>query len=298
MSTLRSRPGTARSSDFEHDGDRRVTMASRPRLSAQRRWQLYRRLARYPTLTAVLRARRYDKRELLRQQLEVRLLRDSLDQVRAGRDVCWLEGDDEEPLVTVAIPTYKRPEAVERAVRAALAQTYERIEVLVVGDHTDDDTGRRLEQLSEPRVRFVDLGHQGVYPTEPRLRWLVAGAKPMDVALDLARGSWIANCDDDDELLPNHVETLLMEAKRRRLELVYGQAERFDVDGTRHITGSEPLRWGAIVRGSAMYSLGLRFVRYEQQCWRIRDPADWNLWKRMQLAGVRIGFTPVVTYRH
>jgi hypothetical protein len=39
-------------------------------------------------------------------------------------------------------------------------------------------------------------------------------------------------------------------------------------------------------------------MKYDTQCWRIRDPADWNLWTRMQSAGVRIGFNDAVTYRY
>jgi hypothetical protein len=38
----------------------------------------------------------------------------------------------------------------------------------------------------------------------------------MNVGIDLAAGAWLANCDDDDEWLPSHVEVLLGDAKRRR----------------------------------------------------------------------------------
>ena len=38
----------------------------------------------------------------------------------------------------------------------------------------------------------------------------------MNVALDLADGSWLVNCDDDDELLPTHVSAHLAFARRER----------------------------------------------------------------------------------
>jgi hypothetical protein len=281
-------------------------MASR--LTPAWRRKLFLRLAvRQPGVLSFLRARKYDKREFLREWLGQRNEREMLVQVRAGRDVCWIEGDNPEPLVSVVIPTYRRPDTIERAVRSALAQSYERLEVLVVGDDTDDRTAEIVAAIGDARLRFVNLGHQGVYPKEPLHRWMVAGTTPANVGIDLARGAWIANCDDDDELLPNHVELLLGDAKRRRLEMVYSRTEIIDYPppdappGTTpavSILGAEPLRWGAVARGTVLYSLGLRFMKLESQCWRIHDPFDWNLWKRMQLAGVRIGFNEAVTYRY
>ena len=273
----------------------------RPRLSAERRWGLYRRLARWPMLTSVLRARRYDKRALIRENLGLRFERELLHRARAGRDVCWVEGDEAEPLVTIAIPTHRRPGTVARAIGSALDQTYPNLEVLVIGDATDAETERVVGEIDDPRLVFVNLTHQGIYPDDQRYRGMVSGTKPMNVALDLASGAWIANCDDDDELLPHHVEVLLREARRQRLELVYSQSESIDHRGPevrRWVTGSEPMRFATITRGSAMYSAGLAFMRYDVESWRIRDPHDWNLWKRMQLIGVRIGFVEEITYRY
>ena len=54
-----------------------------------------------------------------------------LAEARDGRDVCWLEGEQPEPLVTIRIATRDRPELLmERSLASALRQTYERIEVL------------------------------------------------------------------------------------------------------------------------------------------------------------------------
>jgi O-antigen biosynthesis protein len=278
-----------------------------PRLSADLRRELYRRLTGRPGLVSYLRARKYDRRELVREWAGQRNERELLEQVRAGRDVCWIEGDDPEPLVTVVIPTYQRPDTIERSVESARAQTYERLEILVVGDHTDDRTAHILAAIGDARLRFVNLPHQGIYPAEPRLRRLVAGATPMNVGIDLAAGAWIAHCDDDDELVPDQVEVLLGDAKRRRLEMIYSRFQLIEYPapeaepGTApevHVVGSEPMRFGVVGRGTVLYSLGLRFMKYETECWRIRDPADWNLWKRMLLAGVRIGFNDAVTYRY
>ena len=61
--------------------------------------------------------------ELSTSSEERRLLR----QVRAGRDVCWPDGADRHPLVTVRIATYDRgPVVAERALASATTSSTER----------------------------------------------------------------------------------------------------------------------------------------------------------------------------
>ena len=58
---------------------------------------------------------------------------------RVMRGVCV-----ELPLVSVVIPTYKRPDMIERAIDSVLNQTYKRIEVIVVDDN-DPGTSSRVK---------------------------------------------------------------------------------------------------------------------------------------------------------
>lgn len=238
--------------------------------------------------------------ELVRERTDRASEHALLTQVRAGRDVCWLESDDEdEPLVTVRIATFNRGQLVaERAIASALRQTYEKLEVLVIGDSCDAATEAAVRGVSDPRVVFVNLPQRGIYPADPMKRWMVAGTTPMNAGLLLARGAWIAPCDDDDELTSDHVEVLLRAAKSRRLEMVYSRTEMEGAPGRWSTIGKEPLSHGHISHGSVMYSLGLRFLRHSETSWRLHEPADWNLWRRMKKIGVKIGFDSHVTYRH
>lgn len=238
--------------------------------------------------------------ELWRERIEARHHRELLARVRGGRDVCWEEPDDEpEPLVTIRIATYNRSEALaDVALPAALRQTYERVEVLVVGDGTDAATDRLMAGVRDPRVRYVNLPRQGLYPADPRLRWRVSGSQPMNAALLLARGAWIAPSDDDDEVTDDHVEVLLRAAKAQRAELVHSLTQTRFADGSTGVLGHPELRVGQVTHGSVLYSMGLRFLRYSETCHLIPEPHDWNLWRRMCDLGVRVGFCDRVTYRY
>lgn len=237
--------------------------------------------------------------EWLRERLESREERRLLDTVRQGDDLCWLAGDEPEPLVTVCIPTYDRgPLVVERAIASALNQSYAPIEVLVVGDRCDDATAAALKSVRDPRLRFVNLPARGIYPADGLRRWYVAGSAPLNAGLALAQGAWITTCDDDDELTPDHVEVLLGEARRRRLEMVYSKARAERAPGCWDVIGAPPLRRGTISQGSVLYSTALRFLRFSNTSWLLHEPSDWNLWRRMERIGVRLGFVDHVTYVH
>lgn len=236
--------------------------------------------------------------EWLRERITLAEERRLLMLARGGSDVCWAD-EDREPLVTIRIATLDRGELiVERAIRSALEQTYERIEILVVGDRCDDQTADAVTSVTDKRVRFINLGARGVYPSRPRDLWRVAGAHPMNVGTALAHGAWIAPCDDDDELTPDHVEVLLGAAMDRRLEMVYSKARMEVGSGEWREVGDEPLQHGRISHGSVMFSSGLRFMPLSMTSWKLWEPADWNLWKRMRRIGVRIGFESRITYRH
>jgi len=242
--------------------------------------------------------RRDHAAEWARIRLELLEERRLLEQVRAGRDVCWPGGaDDDEPLVTVRIATFDRGRMVaDRALASAVAQTYERLEILVIGDHCTDDTAAAVRSVRDPRIRFVNLPAQGLYPPGPAARRKVAGSHPMNVARSLAEGSWIAPLDDDDEFTPDHVEVLLAEARRHRWEMVHSLATLEVAPGQTTLVGGEPLRCGNIAHGAVLYSSGLRFLAHSNTSWKQGRPSDWDLWERMQRIGVRIGHLPQVTF--
>ena len=204
-----------------------------------------------------------------------------------------------EPLVSVLIPTYNRAKLLrDRSVVSVLRQTYQRFEIVVVGDACTDNTEALLHRMGDPRIRFQNLPVRGTYPEDPYLRWLVAGTVPGNQALRLARGRWIAWLDDDDDFSPNHLEILLAACLRKRLEFAYGVMEMEVEPGVWRNVGSYPPECGRICNASVLYGSHLRFLRYDTEVWRRDEPYDWNLWKRMWGAGVRMGFVDQVIGKH
>lgn len=271
--------------------------------NAHRLWKLRERLRRHRSpvakaryLTSTLRTMR---REVARERAEAPELERLLELARGRHDVCWAAADEPTPLVTILIPTYRIGARIASgAIASALRQTHERIEVLVVGDECDDATAQAVRSVRDDRVRFVNLGARGTYPEDPEDRWMVAGSVPVTVGQWLARGAWIAPCDDDDELTDDHVEVLLRAARAQRVEMIYSQARMEMRPGEWEVVGREPLRFGRISHGSVLFAAELRLFGMSNTSWKLLEPTDWNLWRRMQQAGVRIGYLPEITYVH
>ncbi len=108
---------------------------------------------------------------------------------------------DRNNTVSAIIPTHKRPELVLRAVRSALGQRYEALEVIVVVDGPDEATTNALGTITDHRLRVIHL-------PQPQ------GAQiARNTGIDAARGDWIALLDDDDEWLPKKIDVQMARAR-------------------------------------------------------------------------------------
>jgi glycosyltransferase involved in cell wall biosynthesis len=114
------------------------------------------------------------------------------------------------PLVSVVIPTYRRPVLVKRAAQSALAQTLHQIEVIVVIDGPDPEVRESLADITDARLRVIEKPvNEGC--TAARMTGVHA-----------AKAEWIAHLDDDDEWMSHKLEAQLKVAiqSQHRLPIV------------------------------------------------------------------------------
>ena len=100
-----------------------------------------------------------------------------------------------EGLVSTIVPVHNRPALLREAVVSVLAQTYRPIEIIIVNDGSNDETGAVAEALAEtyPEVRAIHRENGG------------AGAARETGRL-AAHGEFIQYLDSDDLLLPTKFE--------------------------------------------------------------------------------------------
>ena len=243
---------------------------------------------------AYLRRRLTAKTRVLRDKRDhIHELVQGLEAVRRTPEYAFAYAEAE-PLVTVRIASYQRTrELMQIALPSIFAQTYPRIEVVIVNDGPNPAARDAIEQLADPRVRYEEFAVRHEYPDDAHSRWMVAGSPGMNRAAELATGSWIAPLDEDDAFTPDHIEKLVALALDSRSELAYGALVQRNV-----ITGSEALIWSdppAISQFSfqaAIYNAALGSVfSYDTESWLVDEPGDWNLIRRMAAAGVTMTST-------
>ncbi len=106
------------------------------------------------------------------------------------------------PLVSVIVPTFRRPQLVLRAVHSVLSQTLRELELIVVVDGDDQETREALDSITDPRLRVKPLQEN------------IGSAAARNVGVDEARCRWVAFLDDDDEWFPRKLELQLETAKQ------------------------------------------------------------------------------------
>jgi len=134
-------------------------------------------------------------------------------------------------LVSVVIPTYKRSDTLLRAVNSVLAQSYKKIEVLVVddnvpGDEYSKEVEKKIDQLSSEKVQLVkQLQH-------------VNGAKARNEGIKKAIGEYVAFLDDDDFWLPSKIERQVEVLKScdKKVGAVSTRKIYFTTQGLSHIS--------------------------------------------------------------
>lgn len=114
------------------------------------------------------------------------------------------------PRVSVIIAGHQAARFIDGAVRSALGQTLQNIEVIVVDDASTDDTASAAVRAAngDPRLRTLTLPRNGG-PSAARNAGLAA-----------ARGDWIAVLDSDDAMHPDRLERLVAHAERDVADIV------------------------------------------------------------------------------
>jgi glycosyltransferase involved in cell wall biosynthesis len=147
------------------------------------------------------------------------------------------------PLVSILIPAYNAQEWIADTLRSALAQTWDRKEIIVVDDGSIDRTLKIAQRFESESVRVVTQKNTGA-------------ASARNTALSLCRGDYIQWLDADDLLAPDKIARQM--------------AELDQVGSARTLLSSE---FGKFLH----YWPRAEFIR--TRLWEDLSPAEWLLRK-------------------
>ncbi len=104
----------------------------------------------------------------------------------------------ETPLITVIVPVYNIKDYLPRCVRSITAQTYSRLEIILVDDGSTDGTGQLCDRLAgeDGRIRVLHKENGG-------------SSSARNLALAQAAGEYVGFVDSDDYIAPDMYELLM-----------------------------------------------------------------------------------------
>jgi len=132
------------------------------------------------------------------------------------------------PLVTLLLTTYKQEPFVREAVRSALAQDYQPLQIIISDDASPD---RTCDVITEET-----RGYRG--PHELQLRRNAErrrSIRHLEEALSAARGELVVTAHGDDVSVPKRVSALVEAWQRERVSMVSSGVLMIDRDGSRHV---------------------------------------------------------------
>jgi succinoglycan biosynthesis protein ExoO len=136
------------------------------------------------------------------------------------------------PKVSVITPAYKAARYIGQAIESVQAQTLTDWEMIIVDDASPDETAEVVKRyLDDPRIKLI---------RSERNRG-ECGAR--NLALEAARGEWVAPLDADDWFAPQRLERLWQFAQEKGAILVADLQLRIDDNGqTYGVAFSDTLR--------------------------------------------------------
>ena len=98
------------------------------------------------------------------------------------------------PLVSVIVPTFNHGHYLGRALQSVINQSYTNWELIVINNHSTDNTDEVIFGLSDKRINHFKIHNNGVI-----------GAS-RNAGIKLAKGEWIAFLDSDDWWHPDKLK--------------------------------------------------------------------------------------------
>ncbi|HEY6781582.1 MAG TPA: glycosyltransferase [Thermoleophilaceae bacterium] len=192
------------------------------------------------------------------------------------------------PRASVLMAAYAAEATLPEAVASVLAQSVERLELIVADDRSPQPVAELLADVRDPRLRIVRRARNG------------GTARARNSALSVARAPVVCQLDADDRWEPDYLEQVLPAFDDPGIGLAYtnatilghptghedyvGNASIHPRDRFPELLDANPIPCPTVsVRTTAMRAVG------GYSGW-LRSVEDWNLYLRLAAAGWRFAY--------
>lgn len=122
-------------------------------------------------------------------------------------------------LISIIIPAYNHQNFIGAAIESVLQQSYKNFELIIIDDHSSDQTVKVITQYDDPRLKFSE------HTTN------MGASDTINEGIQRARGDFVTILNSDDIFLPNRLERLLEIAEQESAEFIATDVELIDKNG-------------------------------------------------------------------
>lgn len=128
------------------------------------------------------------------------------------------------PLVTVITPCFNAEKTIRQTIESVINQSFEKWEMIIVDDCSTDNAASIIKKFveSDSRIKYYKTNCPSGSPSLPR-----------NIALNKARGKYIAFLDADDIWLPNKLKVQINFIEDHNYDFIYSDYEKISAEGIR-----------------------------------------------------------------
>lgn len=136
----------------------------------------------------------------------------------------------ENPLISIIVPVYNVSSYLEECIESILAQTYRKLEIILINDGSTDNSGEICEKYAKEDKRIIIIRQSNKGLSAAR-----------NTGLDVAKGDYISFVDSDDYIHERYIELLWKCAKEQKSDYVIGSYEKVTEKGKRAVAYREDI---------------------------------------------------------
>ena len=122
--------------------------------------------------------------------------------------------------ISIIIPAYNHQDFIGAAIESVLQQSYKNFELIIIDDHSSDQTTKVITQYNDPRLKFSEHSAN------------LGASDTINEGIQRACGDFVTILNSDDIFLPNRLERLLEIAELESAEFIATDVELIDKNGS------------------------------------------------------------------
>ena len=183
-------------------------------------------------------------------------------------------------LISIILPVFNREKTIIRSVNSVLNQTYKNFELIIVDDHSSDNTVSLLKNINDKRMIIIELDKN------------VGAAKARNIGISKSSGKLIAFQDSDDEWIKNKLEIQykILKKSSKNVGVVYSGYFRYK-DGIKEYLPPKKIhpKEGKILKNLLLGNYITIHSMVKKECFEkvggfdesLPRLQDWELWIRI-----------------